>query len=94
MPSRRASVDTYHAGETEVPLFLQQVIKEAAPSLEEIRSPSDWCHEELEGRDLLLCPAPAATRSCLLHYFDAHRRHKKFSSCYLVELACFLVELA
>jgi hypothetical protein len=67
VPSRRASFDPYHAGETEVPLFLQQVIKEAAPSLEEIRSPSDWCHEELEGRDLLLCPAPAATRSCLLH---------------------------
>jgi hypothetical protein len=23
------------------------VIREVAPSLEEIRSPSDWCHEEL-----------------------------------------------
>jgi hypothetical protein len=41
VPSRRAGFDPYHAEETEVPLFLQQVIKEAAPSLEEIRSPSD-----------------------------------------------------
>jgi hypothetical protein len=79
VPSRRASFGPYHAGETEVPLFLQQVIREAAPSLEEIRSPSGWCHEELEGRDLLLYPAPAATRSCLLHYFDAHRRHSALS---------------
>ena len=87
VPSRRAGFDPYHAEETEVPLFLQQVIKEAAPSLEEIRSPSDWCHEELEGRDLLLCPAPAATRSCLLHYFDAHRRHSASTSA-LAVVAC------
>jgi hypothetical protein len=76
-----------HARETEVPLFLQQVIREAAPFLEEICSPSDWCHEELEGRDLLLCPAPAATRSCLLHYFDAHRRHSASTSA-LAVVAC------
>jgi hypothetical protein len=87
VPSRRVSFGPYHAGETEVPLFLQHVIKEAAPSLEEIRSPGDWCHEELEGRDLLLCPAPAATRSCLLHYFDAHRRHSASTSA-LAVVAC------
>ena len=87
VPSRRAGFGPYHAGETEVPLFLQQVIREAAPSLEEIRSPSDWCHEELEGRDLLLCPALAATRSCLLYYFDAHRRHSASTSA-LAVVAC------
>ena len=33
-----------------------------------------------EGCELLLQPAPAATRSCLQHYFDAHRRHSESTS--------------
>jgi hypothetical protein len=28
---------------------------------------------------LALQPAPAATRSCLQHYFDVHRRHSEAS---------------
>ncbi len=70
-----------------MPSFLQLAVKKAAPLLGEIRAPRDWCHEELEGRDLLLCPAPAATRSCLLHYFDAHRRHSASTSA-LAMVAC------
>jgi hypothetical protein len=87
LPDRRAGFDPLHASETEVPSFLQLAVKKAAPLLGEIRAPRDWCHEELEGRDLLLCPAPAATRSCLLHYFDAHRRHSASTSA-LAVVAC------
>jgi hypothetical protein len=36
--------------------------------------------EELEGESLVLAPPPSATRSCLLGYFDAHRRHSASTS--------------
>jgi hypothetical protein len=85
--ARREAFDPHHDTDSNLPSFLLQAVREHAPLLGSVRHPSDWCHEQLEGRDLLLRPAPAATRSCLQHYFDAHRRHSESTSA-LALIAC------
>jgi site-specific DNA-cytosine methylase len=70
----REEFDPYHASHTLAPSFLQRLVGQQFQQLLPVHQPSEWCHEQLEGRQLLLVPAPSATRSCLLHYFDAHRR--------------------
>ena len=87
LPERREAFDPYHDTDSHLPSFLLQAVRAHAPPLGAVRHPSDWCHEQLEGRDLLLRPAPAATRSCLQHYFDAHRRHSESTSA-LALIAC------
>ena len=87
LPSRRGVFDPYHDTESNIPSFLQQLVETHTPPLRLVRHPEDWCHEQLEGCDLLLQPAPAATRSCLQHYFDAHRRHSESTSA-LALVAC------
>jgi hypothetical protein len=37
-------------------------------------------HKQLESEFSLLTPPPSATRSCVLHYFDAHRLHSEDTS--------------
>ena len=59
---------------------LRQQVAAAFPQRQWVTSPVDWLHEALEGESLVLAPPPAATRSCLLCYFDAHRRHSASTS--------------
>jgi hypothetical protein len=87
LPERREAFDPHHDTDSNLPTFLLQAVREHAPLLSSVRHPRDWCHEQLEGRDLLLRPAPAATRSCLQHHFDAHRRHSESTSA-LALIAC------
>ena len=56
------------------------MVKAAVPPMRHIESPADWCHDQLESEFSLLTPPPSATRSCVLHYFDAHRRHSEDTS--------------
>jgi hypothetical protein len=79
--------DPYHDTESNIPSFLHRLVDLHAPPLRSVRHPVDWCHAQLEGFDLLLQPAPAATRPCLQHYFDAHRRHSESTSV-LALIAC------
>jgi hypothetical protein len=77
---RRAHFDPYYSAETAVPLGLRQEVAAAFPQRRWITDPVDWLREELEGESLVLAPPPSATRSCLLGYFDAHRRHSASTS--------------
>ena len=77
---RRAHFDPYYSAATAVPEQVQQAVLAAFPSRRWIATPSDWLYDELEGEDLVMVPPPAATRSCLLNYFDAHRRHSASTS--------------
>jgi hypothetical protein len=91
LPSRREVFDPYHDTESNIPprfcTSWSWWRRMRLLSLRQVRHPVDWCHEQLEGCDLLLQPAPAATRSCLQHYFDAHRRHSESTSA-LALIAC------
>ena len=77
---RRAHFDPYFAALTVVPEAVQRAVREAYPQRPWVQQPQDWLFEELEGKALVLTPPPAATRSCVLHYFDAHRRHSASTS--------------
>jgi hypothetical protein len=77
---RRAHFDPYYSAETAVPLGLRQEVAAAFPQRKWVTDPVDWMREELEGESLVLAPPPSATRSCLLGYFDAHRRHSASTS--------------
>jgi len=77
---RRAHFDPYYSAETAVPLTLQQEVAAAFPQHRWITSPDEWLRETLEGESLVLPPPPAATRSCLLCYFDYHRWHSASTS--------------
>jgi hypothetical protein len=76
----RGEFDPYFAKTSIVPDELRRTVEEAMPDCYTVEQPCDWCHEQLEGRLCLLAPPPSATRSALLHYFDAHRRHSKSTS--------------
>jgi hypothetical protein len=53
LPSRRGVFDPYHDTEPNIPSFLQQLVETHAPPLRLVQHPEDWCHEQLEGCDLL-----------------------------------------
>ena len=76
----REEFDPYHAATAITPPPLQQTVVDYFPQCTLVQQPGEWCHESLEGKQLLLSPPPSATRSCLLHYFDAHRRHSNNTS--------------
>jgi hypothetical protein len=73
--ARRGVFDPFHSSSSIVPDWLTTLVKAAVPPMRHIESPADWCHEQLESEFSLLTPPPSATRSCVPHYFDAHRRH-------------------
>jgi hypothetical protein len=78
--ARRGVFDPFHSSSSIVPDWLSTLVKAAVPPMRHIVSPADWCHEQLESEFSLLTPPPSATRSCVLHYFDAHRRHSEDTS--------------
>jgi hypothetical protein len=78
--ARRGAFDPYHSSSTIVPDWPTNLVKAAVPPMQHIEDPADWCHEQLEIEFSLLTPPPSATRSCVLHYFDAHRRHSEDTS--------------
>ena len=78
--ARRGVFDPFHSSSSIVPDWLTTLVKAAVPPMRHIESPADWCHEQLESEFSLLTPPPSATRSCVLHYFDAHRRHSEDTS--------------
>jgi hypothetical protein len=78
--ARRGVFDPLHSSSSIVSDWLTTLVKAAVPPMRHIESPAGWCHEQLESEFSLLTPPPSATRSCVLHYFDAHRRHSEDTS--------------
>ena len=78
--ARRGVFDPLHSPRSLVPDWLTEQVLAAVPPARKVCAPADWCHEQLESEFSLLLPPPSATRSCLLHYFDAHRRHSANTS--------------
>jgi hypothetical protein len=76
----REEFDPYHSPVAITPPQLAQLVSDFFPDSTPLEQPADWCHEGIEGKQLLLSPPPSATRSCLLHYFDAHRRQSSSTS--------------
>ena len=78
--ARRGVFDPLHSPHSLVPDWVTEQVSAAVPPTRKVCTPAEWCHEQLEGEFSLLLPPPSATRSCLLHYFDAHRRHSANTS--------------
>ena len=72
--TKRSAFDPYAAVESVVPPDVLQLLHRHLPSSTLVSSPDEWHQDELESQFSLLAPAPTAVRSCLLHFFDAHRR--------------------
>jgi hypothetical protein len=70
----RRTFDPYAAVESVVPSDVLEALRQRLPSASLVSHPSEWLQDELESQFSLLAPAPTAVRSCLLHFFDAHRR--------------------
>ena len=72
--AERVTFDPYAAVESVVPAAVLQLLRRHLPSATLVSRPDEWHQDELESQFSLLAPAPTAVRSCLLHFFDAHRR--------------------
>ena len=70
----RSTFDPYAAVDSVVPPDVLDALRQRLPSATLVSHPAEWLQDELESRFSLLAPAPTAVRSCLLHFFDAHRR--------------------
>jgi hypothetical protein len=74
--AERVTFDPYAAVESVVPADVLQLLRRRLPSATLVSRSDEWHQDELESQfSLMLAPAPTAVRSCLLHSFDAHRRH-------------------